>query len=282
MSIITMMNLKGGVAKTATTVALAESFAHRCRRTLVIDGDHQCMSSLLLLGEPEQERCEKSHRNLSDLFNEMLRERFGPRSVERRLGRVAGVENLHVLAGSLQIDDFAYKYEQAIRNHRDRDALNDYWNNNLRRLKAYLKSRFDVVLVDCPPTLSYSTKCLNRIADGFVVPCVPDRLSIRGSRILMERMRRRGVGTAPLGTVWTLYRENNSIHREMVRVKRPSAIPVPFRTVIPNATEIARALDWDRSPARVPRKYGKFGRLFVELTHEIEDRLESGPQSRAA
>jgi chromosome partitioning protein len=51
MPIIPVLNLKGGVAKTVTTVALAECFASHGHRVLLVDADHQCMAGELALGE---------------------------------------------------------------------------------------------------------------------------------------------------------------------------------------------------------------------------------------
>ncbi len=51
MSIMLFVNLKGGVAKTANAVAVAECLAESGYRTLLIDADHQCMAGELLIGE---------------------------------------------------------------------------------------------------------------------------------------------------------------------------------------------------------------------------------------
>ncbi len=59
MSIILMLNMKGGVAKTTNAVAIAECLADQGRKVLVIDADHQCMASELLIGEDRLLRCEK-------------------------------------------------------------------------------------------------------------------------------------------------------------------------------------------------------------------------------
>jgi len=53
-----MLNLKGGVAKTTNTVAIAECLADQGKKVLVIDADHQCTASELLLGEDLLGRCE--------------------------------------------------------------------------------------------------------------------------------------------------------------------------------------------------------------------------------
>lgn len=49
MAIIMLLNLKGGLAKTTSAVAIAECLAAAGHRTLLIDAHHQCMASELPL-----------------------------------------------------------------------------------------------------------------------------------------------------------------------------------------------------------------------------------------
>jgi hypothetical protein len=72
MSIVMLVNLKGGVAKTTTAVAVAECLASDNYRVLLIDADHQCMAGELLLGEGGQVKAEQSKRNLFNLFMDTM------------------------------------------------------------------------------------------------------------------------------------------------------------------------------------------------------------------
>ena len=78
MSILLFVNLKGGVAKTTNAVAVAECLADSGYRTLLIDADHQCMSSELLLGESRMLKCEQGKTTLHDLLAAMLDDEFQP------------------------------------------------------------------------------------------------------------------------------------------------------------------------------------------------------------
>src|SRR5437870_522471 len=49
-------NIKGGVTKTTTTVNIAHGLAQTGRKTLVIDADHQCNTTLAFTGEMQEER----------------------------------------------------------------------------------------------------------------------------------------------------------------------------------------------------------------------------------
>ena len=48
------------------------------------------------------------------------------------------------------------------------------------------------------------------VADAFIVPAIPDRLSVRGSLYLLDRIQAGGLSRSRgLGTLWSLYREQN-------------------------------------------------------------------------
>src|ERR1700734_2409835 len=80
MPILMMINLKGGVAKTTSAVAIAECLASSGHRTLLIDADHQCMAGELLLGQSGQDAAERKKQTLHDLLAAMLDDEFLPRS----------------------------------------------------------------------------------------------------------------------------------------------------------------------------------------------------------
>jgi chromosome partitioning protein len=76
MAIISFINLKGGVAKTTNAVAVAECLATSGYRTLLIDADHQCSASEMLLGMRRLMGSEKRGATLHDLLRDMLRDDF--------------------------------------------------------------------------------------------------------------------------------------------------------------------------------------------------------------
>jgi chromosome partitioning protein len=114
------INLKGGVAKTTSAVAVAECLASEGHRTLLIDADHQCMAGELLLGEDSQIKCERTKRNLLDLLATMIDDEFIPDQFESFITRKAsnidgGLAKLAVLPCSVRIDDFSTNRAKARR-----------------------------------------------------------------------------------------------------------------------------------------------------------------------
>lgn len=290
MAIVLMLNLKGGVAKTTNAVAISECLADIGHKVLVIDADHQCLASELLLGEDGVLRSERRKQTFHDLLAAMLddefeEERIPPFIIENASNIGEGYANLHIIPCSIRIDDFQTNMARARRGYNTMEEYHRELRRKRAMLQRFLRTAYDYVIVDCPPSLALQVRQVLGIGDAFIVPCIPDRLSIRGSAWLLERLRRGNVTRIrPLGTLWSLYRQQASMHRYCVEEagkENPPApfveLPRPFKTIIPNAARIADATDPDTHPASFAAKYSlPFARLFRDLCGEIETRLRKG------
>ncbi|HYE20833.1 MAG TPA: AAA family ATPase [Tepidisphaeraceae bacterium] len=288
MPVIILSNLKGGVAKTTSAVAIAECLASRGKRTLLIDADHQCMSGELLLGEGRQLRCENTRRTLHDLLAAMLDEefspdRFGAFVADRASNIGGGLETLSVLPCSIRVDDFSTNMAKARRGHGSNEEFLRVLNRRRAQLKRWLAGEYEYVIVDCPPSIALQVQVLMPVADCYVVPSIPDRLSVRGSLYLLDRIRAKGYATQPLGTLWTLYRSAVTLHNRIIKAVRSGRppydrLPKPFETIIPNAAAIANATEPGQAPKTFAQKYGfPFAGYFEALCDEMMARLRVLP-----
>jgi len=285
MSIVMIINLKGGVAKTTSAVAIAECLASEGHRTLLIDADHQCMSGELLLGEDRQLKCERTKHNLHDLLAAMLDAEFIPSQFESFVTRKAsnidgGLAKLAVLPCSIRIDDFSTNMAKARRGHSSNEEFLRVLANRRKQLRRWAEANFDFTVIDCPPSIAIQVRFLLSVADSFIVPSIPDRLSVRGSLYLADRIKSYGYKIHGLGTLWSLYREQNAMHRRVVDMAAKgsdqlSKLPRPFNTIIPNAAKIGEASENAGQPKTFSKKYTpQFAKLFEELCGEIVQRTE--------
>jgi chromosome partitioning protein len=292
MPILMLLNLKGGVAKTTNAVALAECFASKGHPTLLIDADHQCMAGELLLGEERLLRCDHRRRTLHDLLAAMLDDEFAPRQfkafVVENAGMIGGgMEYLAVLPCSVRIDDFQTNMAKAKHGHKSNDEFLRIWGRRRAQMKKWLEGNYHFTLIDCPPSIAVQVRFLIPVADYFIVPCVPDRLSVRGSLHLLDRLGSYGYKIQGLGTLWSLYREQNAMHRRIIEQTQRGAsllnrLPRPFETVIPNAAKIAEATEPDFRPKTYHQKYtAQFARMYEGLCEEIIQRSEFQPTAAA-
>jgi len=290
MSILLFLNLKGGVAKTTNAIAVAECLAEAGRRVLVIDADHQRMAGELLLGVERARECDDRRRTLHDLMAAMLDDDFDVRRTSRYVVENVsdiggGLPTLSVLPCSFRINDFSTNRARAGEGYRSNDDFLSFYDRRRHSLQRWLRENYDFTIVDCPPSLALQVRFFLKIADGYIIPAVPDRMSVRGAMTLTDRLR--GRTARPLGTLWSLYREQVNMHRRVVEEAAAGlddyvSLPRPFATAIPNATAIADASEPNRRPSSFTAKYeAKFARLYRSLCDEIVGRTESEVVDRA-
>jgi chromosome partitioning protein len=147
-------NIKGGVGKTATAVNLGYLAARQGYRVLLWDLDPQGAASFLFRVKP---RVKGGGRAL-------IR---GRRPVD---GAIKGTDfdNLDLLPA-----DFTY---------RNLDLVLDEGKRPARRLASLLeplKSDYDAVFLDCPPSISLLSESVLHAADLLLVPLIPTTLSVR-------------------------------------------------------------------------------------------------------
>lgn len=290
MPIIPFVNLKGGVAKTTNAVALAESLADSGHRVLVIDADHQCMAGELLLGEDRLDKAERGRRTLHDLLAAMLDDDFEDSMIDRFVESGASdvealKDRLFVIPCSFRIDDFQTNRARAGGGFQTNEAFYRAWTKRLRMFERWCGANFGFTIVDCPPSLALQVRYLLRLSDGYIVPAIPDRLSVRGSLRLVQRIHQLGFACRPLGTLWSLYRCQVTSHRDIVqwsfrRGRSLQALPLPFETVIPNAAAITRTTEAGQLHKSFSAKYTRqFAQLYSDLAREVIARCSSSEGS---
>jgi chromosome partitioning protein len=279
MPVIAFANLKGGVAKTTNAVAVAETLACRGYRVLVVDADHQCTASELLLGEARMLKADIQGLTLHDLLRELLKPEFDGQFGRYVVSGEAGVTDarprLSVLPCSVRIDEFQSNVARARRGMLTGGEFSALWRRRRVAMGRWLRANYDFTVIDCPPSLTRHVQFLLRLSTGIVIPSVPDHLSLRGALSFVERLETKGIDTDVFGTLWTLYRSQVEKHRTVVSlaargVSKPGKVPRPFKTVVPNASAIAAGAEPGARPVSLRQKYtSEFATLYAGLCDEI-------------
>ncbi|MDG1895687.1 MAG: AAA family ATPase [Fuerstiella sp.] len=163
MRTIAVMNQKGGVGKTTSSVNIAAALAQSGHTVCVIDMDPQGHASLHLGLE-----CSAATLSVYDVF-------AGQATVDQSRQLVA--ENLSVIPSN--IDLAAVEVELAGTQHREfilRDALRDWHEQN----------RFDYVIMDCPPSLGVLTINALCAVKEVLIPLQPHFFALQGLSKLFE------------------------------------------------------------------------------------------------
>jgi chromosome partitioning protein len=154
MKVFATYNIKGGVGKTSTAVNLAYLAAREGRRTLLWDLDPQGAATYLFRVRP------RVKGGGHDLVTRK-------RPIDASL-KATDFDNLHLLPA-----DFSY---------RNMDLDLDDTKTRTRRLSQLLAGvadDYDVVFLDCPPSISLVSENVMHAADTLLVPLIPATLSLR-------------------------------------------------------------------------------------------------------
>lgn len=279
--VISLINLKGGVAKTTTTVALAETFASQYRKkVLVIDLDPQTNATVMLIGEDRWKALNKNGHTLATLFKDALnpdsREFDLQKTLQKGVSDVQGGQSIDLLPSSLDLIDVQDRLASA--------PTGQFYSvtpvDLLRLAVKPIIEDYDLVLIDCPPNLGIITLNGLRISEGYIIPSVPDVLSTYGIPQIIARVEKFSKETAedirPIGIVLTKYQAASSVHVNVAKRLRQDGDPLVFETEIRQANQFAAAAEVQSGRRTLKQKYG-YGDLaerFVELAREVLEELE--------
>lgn len=266
--ITSLINLKGGVGKTTITLALAHFLAlEQHKRVLVIDLDPQTNATVCLIPELVWKERDETGRTLYQLFADQVKgtQKFNAdHAIVRDVSNVGGgVKGLDLLPSSLQL----IKIQDRITQLTDFD---NYQRGPIFALRAALEGflpYYDHVLIDCPPSLGIVTLNGLAISDSYLIPVVPDILSVLGIPPILDRVEHFSRATRhnirALGIVISKMRAQTILHNEMTARLRDDfqerRFPIVFDTVVPESTRIAEAANVMAPVNTLQQKYGNGG-----------------------
>lgn len=280
--VISIINLKGGVGKTTITVALAEFLViNHNLKVLVIDLDPQTNSSVALIGEDEWSRRNKNGNTLYTLFKDHIDDQSTfelESSIVRKTSNLnGGLERLHLLPSSLdfvQIQDKLINIGQTAL-IRPIDVLKRSVQNEL--------SKYDAVLIDCPPNLGIVTQNGLNISDNFLIPVIPNKMSTYGVPQILTSVksfnRRTESDVTPLGVVVSMYRSGVQTHNTTISQLKAQAkvgkLPRIFDTKIPLGNKASDATDHGAVGINtLKQKYGWSGSAIYEAFSDLAEEFK--------
>ena len=280
--VFSTINLKGGVGKTTTTVAMAEFMSGAMgKRVLVIDLDPQTNATVMMIGGKRWEELNDKKHTLARLFQDALkpddRQFDFDATLQKGVSNVKEARTIDLLPSSLDLIDVQDRLASI-------PAGQFYAANPIELLWRAVKSHlddYDIVIVDCPPNLGIITLNGLRISNGFVIPTIPDVLSTYGIPQILSRVKQFSNEIAekiePLGIVITKHQSNSTVHRNTVDWLQSQKSPSVFQTIIPQANQFAAAAAAEHG-VKVTLKqkwgYGDLADSFEALAQEIFSKLE--------
>lgn len=165
--IIAMCNQKGGVGKTTTTINLAASLAELGRRVLIVDFDPQGAASVGL-GVP-------THELVLTVYNTLIDRTVSVHDVIVNT-EIAGLD---VLPANIDLSAAEVQLVGEVA----RESI-------LARVLRPVIDEYDVILVDCQPSLGLLTVNALTAAHGVLIPLECEFFALRGVALLVETIEK--------------------------------------------------------------------------------------------
>jgi chromosome partitioning protein len=219
MSTLAVANQKGGVGKTTTVINLGAALAALERRVLVVDCDPQGNAT-------------------------------------RGLGREAGKAHLYqALARECPLEEViqptGFPHLSLVASDRDLVGVEvemvgtERWQYRLDEILEEARTRFDVILLDCPPSLGHLTVNALVAANGVLVPLQSEYFALEGLSELVSTVARVQQGLNSkleiAGIVLTMYDERTNLAHDVAAEVRAHFGERAWDTVVPRNIRLAEA-----------------------------------------
>lgn len=240
MASVAIFNSKGGVGKTTLAINLAWEAARAGYRVLLWEMDEGGDSSWLLTDGAGALR-----PDMDQVMN----------------GRPID-DNVH----PSQFPGIAYIAGDSSARRTDRFLVRMRRESRMAALMEGLKTRYDLIVMDCAPGFSDANRQILMLADLVIVPTIPSILSMRGmERVQQFLTRHRDRAHPPILPVFSMVDRRRRGHKEALAQH-------PTWPCIPMAAEIEQMAD-RRAPVGAFAPSGATAALFGRLWEGIDDKL---------
>ena len=246
MKILAIYSNKGGVGKTTTAVNLSYLAAEAGLKTLVCDLDPQSSASYYFRVKPKLKRNARGFRK-------------GGKNIEKSI-KGTDYGNLDILPADFTHRNLASTFNKLKRRKR-----------RLSRILDPLRNDYNLIVLDCPPSIGLLAENIFNVADFLLVPVIPTTLSLRTHVQLLSFLKKKKYDSDRIYAFFSLVDKRKKMHKELM-----ATISRQFKAVlqssIPSLSNIERmGIEREPVPAFSPRSGA--ANSYRELWQEVKTTL---------
>ena len=249
--VISFANQKGGVGKTTSCVNIASCAAEKGLRVLLIDSDPQGNST---------SGVGISKKSIGKTIYDVLIDSASPEEVIVK----TEFQNLSLVPSTLNLAGAEFELFDV--EHRE------------KRLSEFIGkcTDFDLIVIDCPPSLSMLTINALTASDGVVIPMQCEYYAMEGLTQLMFTIRKvkelYNNSLSVLGILITMYNGRLNLSAAVLAELKKYYADKLFRTTIPRSVKLSEAPGFGM-PINYHEKYSKAADSYREVTAEMLSRI---------
>lgn len=246
MSIVSVINQKGGVAKTTTSLNVASAWAAEGRKILLVDLDPQSSATKAVFGDREFDK------TIYDVIMNQAR-------VEDAI--VTSEEfGIDVLPAEIMLSGV----DLQLAAHFGREQI-------LRRKLEPVARRYDSIVIDCSPSLGLMTINALMASKDIIIPICPEYFSLKGIDLILATLQniRTGLGYRVdiRGVVITRFRDRK-VAKDVIRQVREQYNLNVFTSYIPDSIAVEEA-HHQHTPVHKYAPRSPASRAYLDLSKEI-------------
>ncbi len=224
-TILSVINQKGGVGKTTTVINLATALAQKGKKVLVIDLDPQG-NATTGLGKSNND----DEKNVYNLL-------IGKISLQEVI-QSSNIDRLDLIGSNVNLSGL----EVETANDENRAfILKEILKNNNEKIL----SKYEIIFIDCPPSLTLLTVMSLVVADELLVPLQTEFFALEGITQLVKTIDRIKINLNPelkiRGILLTMFDRRNKLSGQVDEEARKYFKNKVYQTVIPRNVRLSEA-----------------------------------------
>lgn len=246
MKIIATYNLKGGVGKTSTAVNIAYLAAKEGYRTLLWDLDPQGAATFCFRVQPKVkggvEALRSQRRSLDDVV------------------KATDFTGLDLIPA-----DFSFRNFDQVFNDTKKPT------RQLMKLIFPISKEYDLLFIDCAPSISLTSENIFYAADALLIPLIPTTFSVRTFNQLLDYFNKAPAKHLKLLPFFSMYDKRRLLHRQIM-----VSLPKEFRGILNTPIPYSKSVELmgiQRAPVGSFAPNSNPAHAYTKLWQEVQNKV---------